>query len=148
VKGRRGDSTVEAEILAIGSELLLGGAADTNSLFLAAELLKLGIEVRYKTVIGDTPKDIEEALLHALDRARLVITTGGLGPTQDDLTRKVVARVTGRQLVLHDAALAAISQRLAARGRSLTAEQTTQALIPHRARILHNPVGIAPGFFL
>ena len=148
MKGRRGDSTVEAEILAIGSELLLGGAADTNSLFLAAELLKFGIEVRYKTVIGDTPKDIEEALLHALDRAHLVITTGGLGPTQDDLTRKVVARVTGRQLVLHDAALTAISQRLAARGRSLTAEQTTQALIPHRAQILHNPVGIAPGFFL
>jgi len=148
VKGRRADSTVGAEILAIGSELLLGGAADTNSVFLAAELLKLGIEVRYKTVIGDTPKDIEEALLHALDRARLVITTGGLGPTQDDLTRKVVARVTGRRLVLHDAALAAISQRLAARGRSLTAEQTTQALIPHRAQILHNPVGIAPGFFL
>ena len=148
MKGRPADSTVEAEILAIGSELLLGAAADTNSLFLADELLKLGIEVRYKSVIGDTPKDIEAALLHAFERARLVITTGGLGPTQDDLTRKVVARVTGRQLVLHDAALTAISERLAARGRVLTAEQTTQALIPHRARIIHNPVGIAPGFFL
>ena len=139
---------VEAEIIAIGSELLLGGAADTNSLFLADELLKLGIEVRYKTVVGDTPKDIEEVLLHAFERARVVVTTGGLGPTQDDLTRKVVARVTSRQLVLHDAALAAMTQRLAARGRAVTAEQTTQALIPRHAQILQNSVGIAPGFFL
>jgi nicotinamide-nucleotide amidase len=139
---------VEAEIIAIGSELLLGGAADTNSLFLADELLKLGIEVRYKTVIGDTPKDIEEALLHAFERARVVVTTGGLGPTQDDLTRKVVSRVMGRQLVLHDAGLAAIRERLSARNRPLTSEQTSQALIPHRAQIIPNTVGIAPGFFL
>src|SRR6266496_3430316 len=101
-----------AEIIAIGSELLLGGQTDTNSLFLAEELLKIGIEVRYKTIVGDNPKDIEAALLHAFERARIVITTGGLGPTQDDLTRKVVARVTGRQLVLHDATLAAITERL------------------------------------
>jgi len=139
---------VDAEIVAIGSELLLGGAADTNSLFLADELLKLGIEVRYKTVVGDTPKDIEEVLLHAFERARIVITTGGLGPTEDDLTRKAIARVTCRRLVLHDDALAAITHRLAARRRPVTAEQTTQALIPHRAHILQNPVGIAPGFFL
>jgi nicotinamide-nucleotide amidase len=148
VTGRRSGSRVDAEIIAIGSELLLGGSADTNSLFLADELLKLGIEVRYKTVIGDAPQDIEEALLHALTRACLVIVTGGLGPTQDDMTRKAVARVTGRQLVLHEAALAGISERLAARGRLVTAEQTTQALIPRRATIIDNPVGIAPGFFL
>jgi nicotinamide-nucleotide amidase len=148
VTGRRAGSRVEAEIIAIGSELLLGRAADTNSLFLADELLKLGIEVRYKTVIGDAPQDIEEALLHALSRVRLVIATGGLGPTQDDMTRKAVARVTGRQLVLHEAALAAISERLAVRGRLLTPQQTTQALIPRRATIIGNPVGIAPGFFL
>src|SRR5438309_9813097 len=103
---------VDAEIVAIGSELLLGGAADANSLFLADELLKLGIEVRYKTVVGDLPKDIEAVLLHAFERARIVITTGGLGPTEDDLTRKVVARVTGRRLVLHNDALAAITHRL------------------------------------
>jgi nicotinamide-nucleotide amidase len=139
---------VRAEIIAIGSELLLGGVADTNSLYLADELLKLGIEVRYKTVIGDDPRDIEEALRHALGRAHLVVTTGGLGPTQDDLTRKIVARVTGRRLVLHDEALAAITQHLMARQRRVTAEQTTQALIPMRAQVLPNPVGTAPGFFL
>src|SRR6266571_4534466 len=117
---------VDAEIVAIGSELLLGGAADTNSLFLADELLKLGIEVRYKTVVGDLPKDIEAVLLHAFERARIVITTGGLGPTEDDLTRKVVARVTGRRLVLHDETLQRITQRLDARRRRMTAELATQ----------------------
>ena len=103
-------TAVRAEIIAIGSELLLGGVADTNSLFLADELLKIGIEVRWKTVVGDDPKDMEEALLHALGRAQVVITTGGLGPTEDDLTRKVVARVTGRRLSLHDGPFCGPSQ--------------------------------------
>jgi len=139
---------LQAEIIAIGSELLLGGVAETNSIFLADELLKLGIEARYKTVVGDHPKDIEEALLHAFGRSRIVIATGGLGPTQDDLTRKVVARVTGRQLVLHDPTLAAITERLSARHRPMRVEQTTQALIPLRAQVISNPLGTAPGFFL
>ncbi len=139
---------VRAEIIAIGSELLLGGVADTNSLYLAEELLKLGIEVRYKTVVGDDPKDIEAALQHALGRAAVVITTGGLGPTEDDLTRKVVARVTGRRLVLHDKTLQRITQRLAAKRRRMTAQQATQALIPRGAQVIPNPVGTAPGFFL
>ncbi len=139
---------MRAEIIAIGSELLLGGVADTNSLFLAEELLEIGIEVRYKTVVGDDPKDIEEALLQALGRAQVVLTTGGLGPTEDDLTRKVVARVTGRRLSLHEATLQAITQRLAARQRRMTPEQSTQALIPSRAQVIPNPIGTAPGFFL
>ncbi len=141
-------TAVRAEIIAIGSELLLGGVADTNSLFLAEELLKIGIEVRFKTVVGDDPKDIEEALVHAMGRAQVVLTTGGLGPTEDDLTRKVVARVTGRRLSLHDGTLRAIAQRLAARQRRMTPEQSTQALIPSRAQVIPNPVGTAPGFFL
>jgi nicotinamide-nucleotide amidase len=137
-----------AEIIAIGSELLLAGAAETNSLYLADELLKIGIEVRYKTVVGDQPKDIEGALRVALGRAHLVVTTGGLGPTRDDVTRKAVARVTGRRLVLHDETLQAITERLTARHRSVTAEQATQALVPMRAHVIPNPVGTAPGFFL
>lgn len=139
---------VRAEIIAIGSELLLGGAPETNSLFLADELLKIGLEVRFKSVVGDDPKDIEAVLRQALARAHLVITTGGLGPTRDDLTRRIVARVTERRLVLHEPTLAAITQRLAARHRTVTAEQTTQALIPMRAEVIPNPVGTAPGFFL
>src|SRR2546430_6281204 len=139
---------VRAEIIAIGSELVLGGVADTNSLYLAEALLTLGIEVRYKTVVGDDPKDIEAALRHALGRADVVITTGGLGPTGDDLTRKVVARVTGRRLVLHDETLQHITQLREARQRRMTAEQATQALIPRGAKVIPNPVGTAPGFFL
>jgi len=139
---------LHAEIIAIGSELLLGGTADTNSLFLADELLKIGIEVRYKTVVGDDPKDIEHVLAQGFRRAQVLITTGGLGPTQDDLTRKIVARVMGRQLVLHEPTLKAITERLTARKRPVTAEQTTQALLPRQAHVLPNPVGTAPGFFL
>src|SRR5213593_3519634 len=139
---------VRAEIIAIGSELLLGGVADTNSLYLADELLKVGIQVRYKTVVGDDTKDIEAALQHAVGRADVVITTGGLGPTQDDLTRKAVARTTGRRLVLHDETLQRITQRLAARRRRMTSEQATQALVPKGAQVIPNPVGTAPGFFL
>src|SRR5437879_6977424 len=139
---------VRAEIIAIGSELLLGGVADTNSLYLAEELLKVGIQVRYKTVVGDDTKDIEAALQHAVGRADVVITTGGLGPTQDDLTRKAVARMTGRRLVLHDETLQRITQRLTARRRRMTSEQATQALVPKGAQVIPNPVGTAPGFFL
>lgn len=141
-------TAVRAEIIAIGSELLLGGVADTNSLFLADELLKIGIEVRFKTVIGDDPKDIEAALQYAFGRAEVVLTTGGLGPTEDDLTRKIIARVTGRRLSLHDGTLRAITQRLVARQRRVTAEQSSQALIPSRAQVIPNAVGTAPGFFL
>lgn len=139
---------MRAEIIAIGSELLLGGVADTNSLFLADELLKIGIEVRWKTVVGDDPADMEEALRHALGRAQVVLTTGGLGPTNDDRTRKIVARVTGRRLSLHDETVRAVTQRLASRQRPMTPDQATQALMPSRARVIPNSVGTAPGFFL
>src|SRR5437870_13358767 len=105
---------VRAEIIAIGSELLLGGVADTNSLYLAEELLKLGIQVRYKTVVGDDTKDIEAALQHAVGRADAVVTTGGLGPTQDDLTRMAAARMTGRRPVLHDETHQRLTLRLTA----------------------------------
>src|SRR2546428_6572864 len=116
---------VRAEIIAIGSELLLGGVADTNSLYLADELLKVGIQVRYKTVVGDDTKDIEAALHHAVGRADVVITTGGLGPTQEDLTRKAVARMTGRRLVLHDQPPQPITPRLLHPLRRRTSGQPT-----------------------
>src|SRR2546427_11687071 len=112
---------VRAEIIAIGSELLLGGVADTNSLYLADELLKVGVQVRYKTVVGDDTKDIEAALQHALGRADVVVTTGGRGPTQGGLSRKAVARMTGRRLVLPDESLQGITQRLTARRRRMAA---------------------------
>src|SRR5436309_14095880 len=103
---------VRAEIVAIGSELVLGGVADTNSLYLAEELLKLGVEVRYKTVVGDDSKDMEAALQHALRRADVAITTGPLGPTEDHLTRKFVARVPRRRPGLRAEPLQRLPHRL------------------------------------
>ena len=137
-----------AEILAIGSELLLGGRLDTNSLFLTDELAALGIEVRWKTVVGDDEADIAAAIRVAAQRADLVVMTGGLGPTGDDLTREAVARVTNRPLRRHADAVKGMTQRLAAWGRTPTAAQMKQAFIPSSAALLANPVGSAPGFCL
>jgi len=138
----------QAEILAVGSELLLGGRPDTNSLFLAGELAALGVEVRFKTVVGDDEADIATAIRTATRRAGVVVMTGGLGPTADDRTRQAVARVTGRPLRRHAGAARGMTQRLAAWGRTPTAAQMRQALIPSGATVLANPVGSAPGFCL
>ena len=136
------------EIIAIGSELLLGGRLDTNSLFLTDELAALGIEVRWKTVVGDDEADLMDAIRTAARRADLVVMTGGLGPTGDDLTREAVARVTNRPLRRHADAVKGMMQRLAAWNRTPTAAQMKQALIPSGAAVLNNPVGSAPGFCL
>ena len=94
-----------AETIAIGSELLLGGRLDTNSLFIADQLAACGIELRYKTTVGDDLSDIVAALKTAVRRSRVVMITGGLGPTVDDLTRDAVARATGRRLARRKVAL-------------------------------------------
>ncbi len=139
---------MRAEIIATGSELLTGRTVDTNSLFLADELLDLGIEPAFKSVVGDNEKDMEEVFRRALERAEVIVITGGLGPTEDDITRKVLARMLKKRLVLNEQALAAIKAVFAARGREYPTTNDRQALIPAGARVLANPVGIAPGFFL
>jgi nicotinamide-nucleotide amidase len=136
------------EIIAIGSELLLGGRLDTNSLFLTDELAALGIEVRWKTVVGDDEDDIIEAIRTAARRADLVVMTGGLGPTGDDLTREAVAHVMDRPLRRHVDAVKSMTQRLVAWGRTPTAAQMKQTMIPTGAAVLDNPIGSAPGFCL
>jgi nicotinamide-nucleotide amidase len=139
---------MRAEIINTGTELLSGGVLETNSLFLSEELLLIGLETAFKTVVGDDEKDMEEALRRAMDRADAVIITGGLGPTEDDVTRKVVAKIVKRRLVLNEDALKAIHVRLAGRSREYASANDRQALIPTGARLLQNPVGIAPGFYL
>ena len=140
--------TWTAETIAVGSELLLGGRLDTNSLFIADRLAACGVELRYKTTVGDDLSDMVSALKTALRRVRVVILTGGLGPTIDDLTREAVAQATGHRLSRRKAALDAILARLAEWGRTPTTSQFRQAMIPARAEILSNPVGTAPGFSL
>ena len=140
--------TWTAETIAVGSELLLGGRLDTNSLFIAERLAACGVELRYKTTVGDDLSDMVSVLKTALRRVRVVILTGGLGPTIDDLTREAVAQATGHRLSRRKAALDAMTARLTEWGRTPTTTQFRQAMIPARAEILSNPVGTAPGFSL
>src|SRR6185295_3110411 len=135
-----------AEIIAIGSELLLGGRQDTNSLFLTEQLAALGIEVRFKSIVGDEVNDIVTTIRQAAQRVGLIVLTGGLGPTRDDVTREAVAKVTGKSLRRHPVALAGMRRRLAAWGRTPTPAQFRQVWIPDGAKVLSNPIGSAPGF--
>ncbi|HJZ66951.1 MAG TPA: competence/damage-inducible protein A [Blastocatellia bacterium] len=136
---------LRAEIIAIGSELLTPYRTDTNSLWLTERLNSVGIEVQLKTVVGDDEAILEESVRDAMRRSDVIISTGGLGPTEDDITRKVFARVLGRQLTLDYAVLEQIRERFASRGYQMTPNNERQALIPHGATVLPNPNGTAPG---
>lgn len=136
---------LKAEIIAIGSELLTPHRTDTNSLWLTERLNSIGIAVQLKTVVGDSESNIEQTVREALGRSDIVISTGGLGPTEDDVTRKVFARVMGRQLTLDYEILAAIRERFASRGYQMTPNNERQALVPNGAKALPNPNGTAPG---
>ena len=137
-----------AEIVAIGSELLLGQIVDTNTSTLAARFQELGIEVRYATQVGDDPRRMAEVLTRALKRSRVTITTGGIGPTEDDLTREVIARITGRKLVFHPKLLRIIQGYFDLAGFVMAPNNRKQAYIPAGAQTLLNPIGTAPGFIL
>ena len=142
------DRSCIAETIAIGSELLVGGRSDSNSLFIADRLGGSGIEVRFKTIVGDHQADIVSAIQTAARRAGVIVMTGGLGPTVDDCTREAVAKVTGRRLARRKAAFTGMAARLAQWGRIPNKGQLRQALIPSGAVVLPNPVGSAPGFAL
>ncbi len=137
-----------AEILAVGSELLTPFRLDTNSLFLTERLNDLGIDVRWKTVVGDRREDLAAAIRCALDRADAVVATGGLGPTADDLTREVTAELLHLELDEDVSILDAIRSRFLARGMSMPAANRRQALVPRGAIALDNPLGTAPGLWI
>jgi nicotinamide-nucleotide amidase len=137
-----------AETIAIGSELLVGGRSDSNSLFIAEALGQLGIHARFKSIVGDDEFDIIATLKSAVSRAGCVILTGGLGPTVDDCTRAAIAKATGRRLARRKEALDGMMARLAQWGRIPNRGQLRQALIPSGAGVIANPVGSAPGFWL
>lgn len=139
---------IKAEIIAVGSELLFGGRIDTNSVFLAELLAEQGIEVRFKTVVGDEIDDMCGALTVASKRATIVLVTGGLGPTVDDLTREAVAKVTGNPLGLRPHALRSIQERFKLARRTVSSNQRKQAFLPTGSDLLRNSAGTAPGFSL
>jgi len=136
---------VNAEIIAIGSELLTPFRQDTNSLYLTEKLNQLGVEVVLKTVVGDSRERLVSVAQHALFRSDIVIFMGGLGPTEDDLTREAVAEALGVELHRDPEILKKLEQRFAARGYQMTPNNAQQADVIAGATVLPNPNGSAPG---
>jgi competence/damage-inducible protein CinA-like protein len=139
---------MRAEIVTTGTELLLGQIDDTNATYLARQLRDLGIDVYFRSTVGDNEGRIAQAVEIALGRADVVITTGGLGPTVDDVTREGVARATGRTLVLFPGLLAQIEAFFARFGRAMTDNNRRQAYLPEGCIPVENPVGTAPAFIV
>lgn len=134
-----------AEILCVGTELLLGDIVNTNAAYLSRRLAELGIPVYHQSVVGDNPKRLSDELTAAFSRADLVILTGGLGPTCDDLTKETVASLFGAKLVLDEEALESIKSYFRKTGRQMTQNNEKQALVPENCIVFHNDIGTAPG---
>lgn len=134
-----------AEILSVGTELLMGQIANTDAQYISRRLSELGVSIYRHTTVGDNPARVKEAVLHALSRADVVITTGGLGPTEDDLTKEMVAEALGLKMQLHQPSLDAMMSYMAQIGRPITENNRKQAYFPVGAIIMPNRCGTAPG---
>jgi nicotinamide-nucleotide amidase len=139
---------LNAEIISIGTEILLGELTDTNSVFMARILRDLGINLYYMTTVGDNKDRIADSIRAALSRAQIVITCGGLGPTVDDMTRQAVADATSRGLTFHQNLLDQIAARFAGFNAVMTENNRQQAYLPDNAIPVENPVGTAPSFIV
>ncbi|MCK4372910.1 MAG: competence/damage-inducible protein A, partial [candidate division Zixibacteria bacterium] len=136
---------MDTEIITIGDELVTGHTVNTNAALIARYVTDLGFSVRYQTSVGDSLESMEEAFRLALNRARLVITTGGLGPTHDDITKKAIVRLFKRNLIFHQEILDDIRARFAKRGVEMPAINQNQALLPQGATLFPNKHGSAVG---
>ncbi len=140
---------MKAEIIAVGTEILLGDILNTNAQYLSKELAQLGIEVYFQTVVGDNPQRLKDTLYQAFSRADLIITTGGLGPTEDDLTKETAAAYFGEELVLDARALGRIQKYFDRTGRVMTENNRKQAMVPkEHGIVLYNDNGTAPGIII
>jgi nicotinamide-nucleotide amidase len=139
---------LHAEIVTTGTELLLGVISDTNSTYIAQRLRDIGLNLYFITSAGDNEMRVAQVIDAALDRSDVVITTGGLGPTVDDVTREAVARATGRQLAFDEELAASIEAYFAQRGYHMSENNRRQARIPEGAIPIENPVGTAPCFIV
>jgi nicotinamide-nucleotide amidase len=139
---------MRAEIIAVGSELLTPARSDTNSLYLTEKLNAAGFEVRLKSIVGDRMDDLQELLRVALQRSQLVVLCGGLGPTEDDLTRAATARALGRTITVNQEIVEWLRQKFARRGFRMAQINERQAEVIEGAEILENPVGTAPGMWI
>lgn len=134
-----------AEILSIGTELLMGQIANTDAQYISRRLAELGVNLYRHTTVGDNPARVKEALGEAIGRADIVITTGGLGPTEDDLTKEMVAEFFGLSMEMHAPSLAALTERMNRLGREITPNNYKQAMMPRGAIVMPNLRGTAPG---
>jgi len=139
---------VQAEIVTIGTELLLGEIVDTNSAWIAQQFTTIGLNLFYTTTVGDNMERIVSVLKQAFERSNIVITTGGVGPTVDDMTREGVARATGRKTYLSQDLVEEITAYFGRRGYTMTENNMRQAYLPEGATVIHNPVGTAPAFYV
>jgi molybdenum cofactor synthesis domain-containing protein len=139
---------MQAEIVTIGTEILLGEIEDINAAYIAQQLAAIGLDLYCKTTVGDNERRITAILQQALARSDVVITSGGLGPTADDVTRQAVARVAGRELVLDGKLLAQIELCFARSNSTMSEDNRRQAYIPQGAIPIENPMGIAPAFIV
>ena len=134
-----------AEILSVGTELLMGQIANTDAQYLSRRLSELGVTLYRHTTVGDNPSRVKQALGEALERADMVITTGGLGPTEDDLTKEMVGEFFGLHMELDEKSLEAVRTRMCRIGREMTENNNKQAYFPRGAIIMPNACGTAPG---
>lgn len=139
---------MKTEIIAVGTELLTPDFQDTNSLFLTAGLNAAGLDVSFKTVVGDDERDLARVLRTAIGRARIILCMGGLGPTEDDRTRETLAKVLGRKLVFHEDIRATIRARFRRRQAAMPASNLKQCFVIDGAEVMDNPNGTAPGLWL
>lgn len=136
---------MNAELIAVGTEILLGEIVNTDAQIISQGLSELGINVYYQTVVGDNPERLEHAIRTAKDRADIIITTGGLGPTLDDLTKETLAAVFGKKMVLHQPSLDRLKDFFAKIGREMTPNNEKQAWLPEGCEVFVNDWGTAPG---
>ena len=141
-------STLAAEIVTSGTEILLGDIVDTNAVWIAQQLREVGVNLYYKTTVGDNELRLRGIIELGMTRSQVIIITGGLGPTVDDVTRQAIANATGCPLQLHEGALATLKERFVRFGATMTDNNRQQALIPAGAILIENPVGTAPGFIV
>lgn len=139
---------MQGEVVSIGTELLLGQIVDTNAAHISQLLASVGVSVFYRTTVGDNVERVAQILREAIERSDIVITTGGLGPTVDDVTREAVARAMGRELVLNEAMLQQIETMFTRWGRRMSPSNRVQAMLPEGCTPIPNPVGTAPGFIV
>jgi nicotinamide-nucleotide amidase len=139
---------MHAEIISIGTEILMGEIVDTNSGYLAAELAKIGVDVRWVTKVGDDPDRLHEAIERGWNRSDVTMTTGGLGPTSDDLTRESIASVMDEEMVVQDDLLATLKAQFEGRGMPMPATNIKQATLIESAEVVLNPLGTAPGWWV